>query len=107
MKVLVTSGWLNDDFRARWEADFPDVEFVGGATEAELMAAAGDAEVAFGSVTENVVKSAPNLKWVQSGSAGVEWMRHAPSLIDSDIVVTNTRGAHATTIAEHTFGMLV
>lgn len=107
MKVLITSGWLNQDFINQWQADFPEVEFVGGSNEEELMAAAGDAEVAFGSVTENVVKSAPNLKWVQSGSAGVEWMRHAPSLIDSDILVTNTRGAHATTIAEHTFGMLV
>ncbi|MCB0068429.1 MAG: hypothetical protein KDD77_14800, partial [Caldilineaceae bacterium] len=106
MKVLVTSGWLNQDFIDRWQADFPNVEFVGGSNEEELMAVAGDVEVAFGSVTENIVKSAPNLKWVQSGSAGVEWMRHAPSLIDSDIQVTNTRGAHATTIAEHTFGML-
>lgn len=30
-----------------------------------------------------------------------------PSLRESDVQVTNTRGAHATTIAEHTFGMLV
>ncbi|MEZ4614627.1 MAG: D-2-hydroxyacid dehydrogenase [Caldilineaceae bacterium] len=107
MKVLVSSGWLNQDFIDRWKVDFPNVEFVGGSTEEEQMAVAGDVEVAFGAVTENVVKSAPNLKWVQSSSAGVEWMRHAPSLIDSDIQVTNTRGAHATTIAEHTFGMLV
>jgi len=106
MKVLVT-GWLNQEFLDRWQADFPEVEFVGGSNEEELMAVAGDVEVALGAVTENVVKSAPKLKWVQSGSAGVEWMRHAPSLIDSDILVTNTRGAHATTIAEHTFGMLV
>lgn len=107
MKVLVASGWLNDGYIDGWKADFPEVEFVSGNSEAELMAAAADVEVALGAVSENVVKSAPNLKWVQSGSAGVEWLRSAPSLLDSDVLVTNTRGAHASTIAEHTFGMLV
>jgi phosphoglycerate dehydrogenase-like enzyme len=34
-------------------------------------------------------------------------MRNVPSLAETDITVTNTRGAHATTIAEHTIGMLV
>jgi len=107
MKVLVSSGWLNQGFMDSWKADFPEVEFVGGQNEEEIMAAAREVEVALGAITENVVKSAPNLKWVQSGSAGVEWMRNAPSLLDSDVLVTNTRGAHASTIAEHTFGMLV
>lgn len=107
MKVLVASGWLSQRFIDEWKAEFPEVEFVSGETDAELMTAAAEAEVAFGAVKEEVFKSAPNLKWVQSSSAGVEWMRHAPSLLDSDVQVTNTRGAHATTIAEHTFGMLV
>jgi phosphoglycerate dehydrogenase-like enzyme len=107
MKVLVTSGWLNQGFRDTWNTTFPNVEFVGGSTEEELIAAAADAEVAFGPVSDAVFAAAPKLKWVQSGSAGVEWLRHAPNLIASNVQVTNTRGAHATTIAEHTFGMLV
>lgn len=107
MNVLVTTGWLSQRFVDEWKAEFPEVTFVGGETDEEVIAAAADAEIAFGPLTEALVKSAPNLKWVQSTSAGVEWMRHAPSLLDSDVEVTNTRGAHATTIAEHTFGMLV
>lgn len=107
MKVLVASGWLSQRFIDEWKAEFPAVEFVSGETEEEITAAAAEAEVAFGAVTEDVFKAAPNLKWIQSSSAGVEWMRHVPSLIHSDVQVTNTRGAHATTIAEHTFGMLV
>lgn len=107
MKVLVASGWLSQRFVDDWKAEFPDVEFVSGETDAELIAAAADAEVAFGPVKEEIFQAAPNLKWVQSASAGVEWMHNAPSLVKSDIQVTNTRGAHATTIAEHTFGMLV
>ena len=35
----------------------------------------------------------------------MEWI--PPELADTDVVVTNTRGAHAATIAEHAFGMLI
>lgn len=34
-------------------------------------------------------------------------MAQISELADSDVVVTNTRGAHAATIAEHTFGLLI
>ena len=34
-------------------------------------------------------------------------MWEVPGLADSDVVVTNMRGAHAATIAEHTFAMLL
>lgn len=71
------------------------------------MAAAADAGIAFGPVNEELFHAAKKLRWIRSGSAGVEWLVHAPSLRESDVMVTNTRGAHATTIAEHTFGMLV
>jgi phosphoglycerate dehydrogenase-like enzyme len=30
-----------------------------------------------------------------------------PELVESDVTVTNTRGGHAATIAEHTIGMLI
>ena len=34
-------------------------------------------------------------------------MWRVPGLADSDVVVTNMRGAHAATIAEHAFAMLL
>lgn len=106
MKLLITTHWVQD-FLKDWEKEFPGVEFVGGTTPEAILAAAADAEVAFGPVNEELFHAAKKLRWIQSGSAGVEWLAHAPSLRESDIMVTNTRGAHATTIAEHTFGMLV
>lgn len=106
MKLLITTHWVQD-FLKDWEKDFPTVEFVGGTTPEAILAAAADAEVAFGPVNEELFHAAKKLRWIQSGSAGVEWLVHAPSLRESDVQVTNTRGAHATTIAEHTFGMLV
>jgi phosphoglycerate dehydrogenase-like enzyme len=104
MRILVTNSWIArhiDEIRD----DFPAVEFVIPDGEADTIAAAADAEVAFGSVTAALLAAAPGLKWVHAASAGVEWM--PPELAATDIVVTNTRGAHASTIAEHGFGMLV
>ena len=102
MKVLLAAHWVNQ-FIDELNAEFPDVEFVTPDDPLDI----ADAEVAFGPVSEEIFMRAESLAWIQSASAGVEWMRRTPSLIESDVMVTNTRGAHATTIAEHAFGMLV
>lgn len=106
MKLLITTHWVQS-YLKDWEREFPQVQFVGGSTPEEILSAAADAEVAFGPVNEELFHAAKKLRWIQSGSAGVEWMASAPSLRESDVMVTNTRGAHATTIAEHTMGMLI
>ena len=104
MKVLVTNEWIGR-FVEQMRHEFPAVQFIVPDSSEQNLAAAADAEVAFGSVTAELLAAAPRLKWVQSASAGVEWM--PPELADTDIVVTNTAGAHAATIAEHAFGMLI
>ena len=86
MKALVTSDWVLryvDELRA----EFPSVEFV-----REVSA---DIEVVIGNVDDEVLETAQRLKWIQALSAGVEWLRHVPALADTDIMVTNARGAHA------------
>lgn len=106
MKVVITTPWVGryvDLFRDA----FPDVEFVTGDTPEDVIAVGADADAAFGPVDQKLLEGLKGLKWIQSASAGVEWMRNAPGLPATDITVTNTRGAHASTIAEHTFGMLV
>lgn len=67
----------------------------------------GEADAVFGMLSGEDFPNAKRLRWVQSPSAGVEWMWRVPGLQDSDIVVTNMRGAHAATIAEHTFAFLL
>ncbi|RME54745.1 MAG: D-2-hydroxyacid dehydrogenase [Caldilineae bacterium] len=106
MKVLVTTPWVNR-YLEHFQEEHPQVEFIQRETPEELQNAASDAEVAFGWVDSDLFKAAPKLRWIQSPSAGVEWMRRTPALLESDVVVTNTRGAHASTIAEHTLGMLI
>lgn len=105
MKVLIGSTWINrfaDDLRTT----FPQIEFLTGESAEEIVSIAKDAEVAIGPISREAFLAAKNLTWIQSSSAGVEWMGRIPELPDSDVVVTNARGAHATTIAEHTLGML-
>jgi phosphoglycerate dehydrogenase-like enzyme len=98
VKALVTDDWVVR-YVNELKAEFPAVEFV--------REAAADVEVIIGRVDNEMLERARHVKWIQSLSAGVEWLRNAPALADTDIVVTNARGAHAATIAEHAFGMLV
>ena len=85
----------------------PNVEFVIPAKREDVMTLIADADAVFGSISADELKAAKKLRWVQSSSAGVEWMAKAPAIVDSEVVVTNMRGAHAATIAEHAFGMLL
>ena len=51
---------------------------------------------------------AQRLRWVHCTSAGIERIRQLPELIEMDAVtLTNGRGAHAATIADHTFAFIL
>jgi phosphoglycerate dehydrogenase-like enzyme len=106
MKVLITSSWVHQ-FLGDWQKEFPQVEFVVAPSPAEQLQAGADAEIILGMVSRELFAAARKLRWIQFPAAGVEWMQQVPDLINSDVTVTNARGAHATTIAEHTFGMLI
>ena len=54
-----------------------------------------------------MLAAAKKLKLVQSQSAGVDFLMNFPELVESDVVLSNTRGAHAPSIAEHAFGLLL
>jgi phosphoglycerate dehydrogenase-like enzyme len=71
------------------------------------LAAAPEVEIVFGHVARDVFLAASRLRWIQCHGAGMDWMMRVPELAASDVIVTNTRGAHAATIAEHTFGLLI
>jgi len=107
MKMMVTAFNRDADRLAELERTHPGVQFVlpeDSKQAPELMPAV---DALFGQLTAEEFAQAKQLRWVQSGSAGVEWMARVPGLAESDVVVTNMRGAHAATIAEHTFAMLL
>ncbi len=88
------------------KAEIPDLEIAIELDPAKVMAAVADAEVVYGLPSAALVKAAPKLRWIQSSAAGVEYIARIPEVVESDIVVTNTRGAHGPSIGEHTFALL-
>jgi D-2-hydroxyacid dehydrogenase (NADP+) len=59
----------------------------------------------FGSIGTEDLSLAKNLRWIQYPAAGVEGLMY-PSLINSNIILTNAQGCFAPQIAEHAFGLL-
>lgn len=106
MKILVTDAWPEPHMGALRET-FPQVEFVVASDPAARRREVADADAVFGWLDEELSQVAAKLRWVQSQSAGVEWIWDAPTLQRNAAVLTNMRGSHAATIAEHTFAMLL
>src|ERR671939_817158 len=107
MKMLVTPTLHRDPARFAELERRHGVQIVvppKGEPTAPLMA---DVDAVYGQLTADEFVNARQLRWVQSPSAGVEWMWRVPALAESDVVVTNMRGAHAATIPEHTFALLL
>ncbi|MFN8489755.1 MAG: D-2-hydroxyacid dehydrogenase [Caldilineaceae bacterium] len=106
MKILVTAPWVAQSID-ELAKEFPKAEFINGQNPADALQAAPEVEVVIGAVSRELFAAARQLRWLHFPAAGVEWLQTVPDLVNSDVTVTNSRGAHATTIAEHTFGMLI
>ncbi len=85
----------------------PNLNVVRVTSQDELLAEIVDADILYGRPDATVLAAAKNLKLVQSQSAGVDFLMNFPELVESDVVLSNTRGAHAPSIAEHAFALLL
>jgi phosphoglycerate dehydrogenase-like enzyme len=80
---------------------FPGHSFRHAQDDETALGLIGDAEVAFSAqVRPEHLAAAPCLRWIHSPAAGVGSMLF-PEMIDSPVVLTNSRGLSADTIAEH------
>lgn len=90
------------------DVQIPGLEVVRASSPAEVEATIGDVDVLYGFPQAGALAKADKLRWIQSPGAGVDWIGRLPGLAENDeIIVTNTRGAHAPSIAEHVFGLLL
>lgn len=107
MKVLVAiysafPGWTIpdrhiDELRRR----FPQHEFLHARNEDEAVAVIGDADVAFASELRRPhLAASRRLRWIHSPAVGVGSMLF-PEMVASPVIMTNSRGVAAQTIAEH------
>ena len=91
----------------RLRQELPNDQIILLGSNDELDREIADADAYFGWLPREAYLKSRQLKWVQSPSAGVEWVARVPELAESGVIVTNTRGAHAQTIAESAFAMLL
>lgn len=84
-----------------------DLEIVRVESTADAITEIGDADVDYGRPSDELVVAGANLKLIQAqivpGSISSTRCRYWPS----SVPLANTRGAHAPSIAEHTFGLLL
>ncbi|HWV24098.1 MAG TPA: NAD(P)-dependent oxidoreductase, partial [Thermomicrobiales bacterium] len=96
---------INEDRLETLRNRFPDVTFGAVGDEPGIMR---DADAYIGRIGPNAYASAGDrLRWVHSTGAGVETILAIPGVVESGIVVTNTRGAHAPFVAEHAFALML
>ncbi len=105
--ILLTDPRSTPERVAVLEAAYPGVRFIVAPERGAVRGLIPEADAVFGNVTSEEFASATRLRWVQSPGAGVEWLAKVPALVEGAVVVTNTRGAHAATIAEHAFALLL
>ena len=85
----------------------PDLDIVRVASPDDAVAEIADADVYYGRPSDALVAAARQLRLIQAQSAGVDFVMSMPRLVASDIPLANTRGAHAPSIAEHAFALLL
>ena len=85
----------------------PNLTVVRADDHDDLLREIVDADVLYGRPDAEVLAAAKQLKLVQSQSAGVDFLMNFPELVESEVILSNTRGAHAPSIAEHAFGLLL
>ena len=79
-----------------------DGTLAGDASDATAMLRWWVSKAAF----SRVLEAAPNLRWIHTASAGVDNVL-TPALIEREIVLTNSAGAHAIPISEFVLAMMI
>ena len=90
-----------DDWPARLKQAIPDIEVVICPSVDEAMGPIQDADAAFGDIAPELLARARRLRWIACPQAGPRAGYYYQALIDSDVVVTNTREIYNDRIGPH------
>ena len=107
MKVLNAAFEDDEAYIDDLSASFPGIELVNARTPEEQLAHIRDAEVFHGFLTAELYAAAERLRWYHIAGAGIDSIHGIPGFVDSDVILTNTRGPHAPSMANHAMGMVV
>lgn len=108
-ELTYLAGSLTEEEQEELRAIAPNVRLIAGLSASGALEHAAEAHGADAHLlTPELLLSAPELRWVQAWSAGVERYLSMEALANSDtLVFTNMKGVHGPVIAEHVFGMLL
>ncbi|HEU5317980.1 MAG TPA: D-2-hydroxyacid dehydrogenase [Chloroflexota bacterium] len=84
----------------------PALELVTYADARDALAKAPSADAFYGTTTPEMLAAAPNLRWIQVGSAGVENVLF-PELIASDVTLTNAKVIYGSHLADHLMAFIL
>jgi phosphoglycerate dehydrogenase-like enzyme len=88
--------------------EFPAATFVAAPDLESQLREFPDADAVISWPLREALPVAKRLSWVHCTSAGIERIRSVPELVDMDgVTLTNARGAHAGTIADHCFAFML
>jgi phosphoglycerate dehydrogenase-like enzyme len=88
--------------------EHPDLDLVEAYSNEDILKEIPTTEVVFGYLTAEQFSAAKNLKWIQTPDAGMEGLFNAvPAISNTDIEVTNARGAGAPMIGEHGVALML
>ena len=89
-------------------SEFQDVEFITACTNEALETAIPMADVYYGMPWQALIEKRQSLRWIHFPATGIDGLTFSDmKLEDTDITVTNCRGPHASSMGDHTVGMMV
>jgi phosphoglycerate dehydrogenase-like enzyme len=108
MPKIVFASRVGDEQLEALRSEFPAGQFVAAPDLEAQLRELPDADAVITWPHREALSVAQRLRWVHCTSAGIERIRQLPELIEMDAVtLTNGRGAHAGTIADHTFAFIL
>ena len=87
--------------------EIPDIDVHLCPTVGEAMEVIGDADAAFGDIVPELLERGARLRWVACPQAGPRAGYYTRQLIDTDVVVTNTREIYNDHISAHIMAFLL
>ncbi|MBI1926286.1 D-2-hydroxyacid dehydrogenase [Candidatus Poribacteria bacterium] len=105
MKILVADS-LSEELRQLIRDVAGENTVVFPASREELFKEGADAEVFYGFCREETFQHLPNMKWIQSSSAGMDSHLY-PSLRNSEVILTNAAGLYGSHVADQAFALLL
>jgi phosphoglycerate dehydrogenase-like enzyme len=98
---------LRKETLAPLQAAAGDVRLIGATSDAEALAAVGDATALLGFCSPELLAAGQKLRWVQLYSAGAEYCVDEPRVRSGEILLTNMQRVSSPQIAEHVIAMLM